>query len=465
MDGSCVGSGKCHCRVRSGAGIVGIRSMMRGWQTMFRISILPCLSILLLAACGHSSGPPVAVASVDAARSGSRAVIAAAAPVASAVPGAGTGRLQSGVYVWQRAWIPANASALADSRGMFSEVRVLAAQEHSREGWIDARVDLAALAADGRAIRPVIRLDGRLPALDADAVAKRAHDLVAAWRAAGVHADGVEIDFDCPSSRLADYAKLLAAIKPRLPSDATLSITALPTWIGAPGLADVLAQSDEAVLQVHAVSDPRHGLFDAQQAAQWIAAFAKQSAKPFRVALPAYGSALVVDANGKTVGVESEAALDEAGERLELFSDPRDVQGLLKRLEAEPPPNLRGIVWFRLPLPGDRRAWPLATIAAVIEGNPLQSAWTPEIADGGNGAFDISVRNSGNIEAVLPASIDVGGSGCTDADALPGYRIDRGRNVLRFVRETGASLPATQTRPLGWVRCTQLLPGDLHVHA
>ena len=401
---------------------------------------------------------------MDATHPDSQVVIAAAAPVAATAPEASVGGLQSGVYVWQRVWIPANAKALADSRGMFSEIRVLAAQEHPREGWIDARVDLAALAADGRAVRPVIRLDGRLPTLDATVIAKRAHTLIATWRTAGVHADGVEIDFDCPTSRLADYAKLLAAIKPQLPSDATLSITALPAWIGSPALADVLARSDEAVLQVHAVSDPKHGLFDAKQAAQWIAAFAKQSTKPFRVALPAYGSALVLDANGKTIGVESEAALDDAGVRLELFSDPREVQGLLKQLKDNLPPNLRGIVWFRLPLPGDRRAWPLATIDAVLEGKPLQSAWTPDINDGGNGAFDVSVRNSGNMEAVLPASIDVGGSGCTDADALPGYRIDRGKNKLRFVRETGATLPATQTRPLGWVRCTHLVPGALHVH-
>jgi hypothetical protein len=244
-----------------------------------------------------------------------------------------------------------------------------------------------------------------------------------------------------------------------------LSITALPAWIGAPGLASVLAQSDEAVLQVHAVSDPKHGLFDPKQAQQWIAAFAKQTSKPFRVALPAYGSALVLDASGHTVGVESEAALPEPGERLELFSDPRAVAELVNSLEKSPPPNLRGFVWFRLPLPGDRRAWPLATIAAVIDGKPLHTEWAPDISDGGNGAFDVTVRNSGNLEAVLPASVDIGGTGCTDADALPGYRIEHTAGTPRFVRETNATLPATQSRPLGWVRCTHLMPGDLHVRA
>ncbi len=433
---------------------------------ILRVLFASCLSILLLSACGHSPQP---AETTPTANTRSAPVIAPVANASASNIAPTSSGMTSSVYVWQRAWMPANVTALNDSKAVFSELRVLAAQEAPGEGWVAARVDLDALKADGRAVRPVIRIDGRLPTLDANAIARRAHDLVANWGAAGVRVDGVEIDFDCATARLADYAKMLAAIKSQLPSDATLSITALPAWIGATGLADVLAQSDEAVLQVHAVSDPKHGLFDAKQAQQWIDTFAKQTTKPFRVALPAYGSALVLDADGKTVGVESEAALSDPGVRMELFSDPRAVAGLLRDLEKTPPPNLRGIVWFRLPLPGDRRAWPLATIVAVINGKDLHSAWTPAIGDSGNGAFDITLHNSGNLEAVLPASVDVGGTGCSDADALPGYRIEKAGTghagaTPRFVRETGATLPATQSRPIGWVRCTHLMPEDLHVH-
>ena len=424
--------------------------------------------MLLLAACGRSpesaDSANADVAAPTSANVAARPIIAAPVSAASA-PSAetGNGTLAQGAYVWQRLWMPANAQALHDSRTLFSELRVLAAQQHPREGWVEARVDLASLAADGRAVRPVIRLDGRLTGLKADAIATAAHDIVGAWRAAGVNVVGVELDFDCASARLGEYAKLLAAIKAKLPDDANLSITALPSWIGAAGLAGVLAQADEVVLQVHAVTDPRHGLFDANQARQWIAAFAKTDAKPFRVALPAYGSALVLDAQGRTLGVESESGLPVAGERLELFADPRAVAGLLRELEHERPANLRGIVWFRLPLPGDRRAWPLTTIEAVISGRELRAAWMPEISDNGNGAFDLAVRNSGNIEATLPAAVAVTGKDCKEADALPGYRVEHG-GALRFVRETGASLPATQTRPLGWVRCARLTGEDVHVH-
>jgi hypothetical protein len=390
--------------------------------------------------------------------------IAPARPGPAPATPAPTG-LTSGVYVWQRVWMPANLAALADSKSVFSELRVLAAQDQPGEGWVDAKVDLPSLKSDGRAVRPVIRLDGRVPSLDANAIAGKAHDLVAKWRAAGVQAGGIEIDFDCAAARLDEYAKLLAAIKAKLPGDATISITALPSWLGSPGLPGVLARVDESVLQVHAVTDPRHGLFDPKQARAWIDAYAKATDKPFRVALPAYGSALVVDAQGNRVGVESEAGLPQPGARLELFADPPAVAGLVRELGQDKPAHLIGFVWFRLPLPGDRRAWPLATISAVIAGMPLRADWSPDISDSGTGAFDVIVRNSGNIEAPLPASVDVGGTGCSEADALPGYRLEKGQGKLRFVRESGATLPATQARPLGWVRCTHLMPADLHVHA
>lgn len=371
-----------------------------------------------------------------------------------------------GVYIWQRLWLPANIAALADSRGLFSELRVLAAQDQPGEGWMEARPHLPSLRSDGRAVRPVIRLDGRLATLDANAIADKAADLVGKWRAAGVNVNGIEIDYDCASARLSDYGKLLATLKARLPKDVALSITALPAWMESPALADVLANADEAVLQVHAVTDPKHGLFDPKQAQDWIERFAKIDAKPFRIALPAYGSALVLDARGHRIGVESESGLPLAGERLELFADPQAVASLVRTLRDKPPANLQGFIWFRMPLSGDRRAWPLATIAAVIAGKELHADFVPQLGESGNGASDLSVRNDGNLEAPLPAAVDVDGEDCKDADALPGYRVDRGAGKIRFLRDpdSHATLPATQTRPLGWVRCSRLKTADLHVH-
>ena len=61
----------------------------------------------------------------------------------------------------------------------------------------------------------------------------------ARWRAAGVDVVGLEIDHDCATAVLADYARWLAANRP--PAPLAWSITALPTWAGAPALPAVAA--------------------------------------------------------------------------------------------------------------------------------------------------------------------------------------------------------------------------------
>ena len=411
-----------------------------------RNSVICCLLVLLtcglLAACGRADKSASATAASD-----------ASSPVA-----AHTGFPQ-GAYIWQRIWTPEHRGVLANSHELFAELRVLAAQLQSGEGWSEVHVDLDALRIDGRDVRPVIRLDGRLPTLDANDIATRSAGVVTDWRAAGVRVDGIEIDFDCPSARLDEYARLLDTLKTKLPHDTTLSITISPDWIGTSALPALQDRADEAVLQLHAVSDPAHGLFDAPQASQFIAQFAALTKKPFRIALPSYGSA--ADA---AMSAASDTTT-QPGERHELHADPLAVAKLLRDLEHAHPANLQGVLWFRLPLPGDRRAWPLATLAAVIHAQPLQSKLIADVRANSNGALDLEVANRGTLEAALPAQVEIVTLACpqNDANPLPGYRLERGQDVLRFVRETDATLPASQTRALGWVRCPRLADKDLHV--
>jgi hypothetical protein len=70
-----------------------------------------------------------------------------------------------------------------------------------------------------------------------------------------------------------------------LPTD--LTVTALPTWLASPQLASLLAVADASTLQVHAVLDPRLGLFDGERARDWMGQYAAQTRRPWHVALPA----------------------------------------------------------------------------------------------------------------------------------------------------------------------------------
>jgi hypothetical protein len=359
--------------------------------------------------------------------------------------------LQHDAYVWQRQWNPAVTSALAQSADVIREWRVLAAQTDARGELQPVTIDRAALAATRRPVVLVVRIDGQLPQWDADKLLAQTLALRAAWN--GVPLAGIEIDHDCGTARLPAYAEFLARLKHAL-GTTPLSITALPAWLASDQLEHVTAQVDEVVLQVHAVQSPRAGLFDPALARAWIDRYAARAGKPFRVALPTYGSRVAWDENGRIVAIESETPLLAGGmEASELVAAPADVAKLLAGLRGDPPKGMAGIVWFRLPTVQDARAWSLPTWRAVMAGAPLKEMLAVFFQPGAApGAADVVLRNDGDVDARLPARIELPAA-CSIADGVNGYVLDRrgGRPFLR--RERDGWLRAHYQRALGWARC------------
>lgn len=370
--------------------------------------------------------------------------------------------LNQQVYVWQRQWRPAHEQALAATRSDFSTVRVLALQAHPKAGWSRARVDLAQLKADGRPVIAVVRLDGQLAALDAQVARRQIAELIAHWQQAGLAPSGLEIDHDSASARLAGYSQFLQALRKQLPADIKLSITALPAWLDSPQLPALLQAVDSSVLQVHAVSDPRQGLFDPANAKSWAERWSRASDKPFYLALPAYGVALLPDTGGAPL-VESEVPLNHAGERRELLADPQQLADLALQLRQKPPAHLAGLIWFRLPLPGDRRAWSLTTLKAVAAGETLASQWQVQLVER-EGLYDISLANLGNLDQPLPARVQLNARGCDGADGINGYRAQQTPQHLEFTRQASVRVAAGGQRALGWARCLDISQGAWNVY-
>jgi len=369
--------------------------------------------------------------------------------------------LDQQLYVWQRQWTSAHELALKDSREDFSTLRVLALQAFPNDGWHRARIDAPLLKRDGRPLIAVIRLDGQLKGLDQAQVTDRILQVVADWQAQGLTLSGVEIDHDAGNARLPEYIEFLTHLRSALPAALPLSITALPAWLGSPQLPALLASVDSTVLQVHAVSDPRRGLFDPEQARRWASDWGKISSKPFYLALPAYGVALLPDIDGAPV-VESEVPLERDGQRLELLADPLQLSQLAKELREDPPAHLAGLIWFRLPLPNDRRAWSLATLRAVAGGDALHSRLGLSFSEH-DGLYDIHLANPGNLDAPWPAQLRVKAGGCEGADALAGYSLQQSADLLTFTRLRDGRLPAGGQRAIGWARCAFIDQGGSHV--
>lgn len=370
--------------------------------------------------------------------------------------------LDQQLYVWQRQWTADHESALSESRSDFSTLRVLALQAFPKAGWNRARIDPALLKSDGRLLIAVIRLDGQLKALDQSDITTQIQQLIGEWQVQGLNLAGVEIDHDAGNARLPAYREFLSNLRAVLPPTIPLSITALPAWLDSPELPALLSTVDSSVLQVHAVTDPRRGLFDPDQARRWAKAWSRSTVKPFYLALPAYGVALLPSANGAPI-VESEVSIELDGERRELMADPQQLSLLSTQLQADPPARLAGLIWFRLPLANDRRAWSLTTLRAVARGDVLTSQLKVSLSTQ-HGLYDISLRNEGNLDNAWPDRLTLTAHGCEGADALAGYTLQQEADLLTFIRQREGRIAAGGQRAIGWARCANIVQGESNVH-
>jgi hypothetical protein len=311
-------------------------------------------------------------------------------------------QLNHDAYVWKRVWTPAVHQAIGRSRHEMAGWRVLAASSGSPGQIQEHGVNWTWLAQLGRPVTAVIRIEGQLADWRPDALSPQILQLVRKWRYAG-HVVSLEIDHDAATSRLPEYAIFLRTLRQLMPG-IYISVTVLPAWLNSPHLAEVLLSVDASVLQVHAVQNPRQRVFNADLAIRWVLSFARLTQRPFRVALPTYGSRIFRSDVGGALAVESEEPLlTSYTEANELASSPVEVGRLLDRLRASPPRNLQGISWFRLPTTTDQRAWTYATWQAVMAGARNLGDASPDLIPGERpGLFDVAVRNTSPMDTEVP---------------------------------------------------------------
>lgn len=357
-------------------------------------------------------------------------------------------------YIWQRSWTPAVGAAIEQSSDVMDGWRVLGAQASSDGRVRSFSPDWAALNESGKPLILVIRIERQLIDWDEDALLEQISSLIVQWRGKARHLAGIEIDHDCATARLSDYARFLTRVRALLTEELRLSITALPDWLASPDLPALLDAADSTVLQVHAIEAPEAGIFDRDQAMAWIDRFSHLTRKPFRVALPAYGARLALRPNKSVFAVESERPLLVGGDSfIELTISPRDVADLLRHVADAHPEHLSGIVWFRLPVAGDERAWSLATLRAVIERVPLKPHIAVQVGESGiAGAVAISLANEGGIDARLPRRV-VLPADCTIADGINGFSLDHEGERLVLVNSQAMMLHEGHRIAIGWARC------------
>ncbi|HEX3530165.1 MAG TPA: DUF3142 domain-containing protein [Thermoanaerobaculia bacterium] len=390
-----------------------------------------------------------------------------------------SGPLPQEAYVWQRSWGPEVQAAVRQTEGLSGLVALAAEVDLSVKPprVALAGIDFAALRASGRPVGLAVRI-GRFAqkgperrlAEDAEAVrfvAGVAREVAARARTAGIPVREIQLDYDCPESRLGEYPILVKAVKTAV-APLPVTITALPAWLRQRrDFAALAAAADGYVLQVHSLAAPRR--FDAAfllcdpVAAKQAVEAAARFRRPFRVALPTYGYVVAFDRNGKVVGLSAEGPLlswpRDAVVRM-ARSDPAAMAGLVRAWSANRPAELSGLLWYRLPSAADRLNWPWPALRAVMAGRQPRRELHSESHLSSPELVDVELVNGGEEDMTWPTPVTVTWSGAalSAADGLASYQISRdGESRILLQRDLSAwdrPLRPGERRQIAWLRFT-----------
>ena len=385
-----------------------------------------------------------------------------------------TSPMQQSAYVWQRSWSDPVQRAMRERAPAFDAgIVALGAEIAWKDGVLQhVQVPLghALLAGDaptnGIALRigpcpkELLRDDATIAS-----ILQVAREMLASARAGGWEPSELQLDFDSATSRLDDYRRWVEAIAAEV-KPVPVTLTVLPTWMSSPAFGPLVRASAGFVLQVHSVEkaaleSDAPSLCDAASAVSWTER-AAHFGVPFRVALPTYGYLAMLDDDGKLRGLVAETGspLLTAGGRARLVSaEPRAMADLVAHWSRSRPEGMQGIIWYRLPVDGDRLNWAWPTLSRVMAGEAPAAQLAVRAVPIDDAVIELVAENSGDLDAAAPAILEVswtGGATVVGADGLAGmeWRRQDGGGV-RF--ERASAEPALRVAPrgsrvLGWVR-------------
>lgn len=280
-------------------------------------------------------------------------------------------------------------------------------------------------------------------------------------RAHDVNLEEFQFDFDCAQKNLAGYRMWLLALR-SIVRPTPLVITVLPAWLNDSEFPKLVREVDGYVLQVHSVpisAGTNAKLADARLACEWVRKAARFGI-PFDVALPTYRCAAGYASDGKllSVAMDSVQPVWPPGTRvLEFGADANEIAGLVHDWLKARPSQMRGLIWYRVPIATDTRNWRWPTLSAVMSGRLPEHKLN--ILQEGENPIDLSIVNTGEADEQLNANVIAtwNGVALTAADALAGWNLESetGRAIFGVTASHGLRLPPGARRKIGWLRFDQ----------
>lgn len=361
-------------------------------------------------------------------------------------------------YVWQAPDRPGVAQAIEQSKGIIDRLHIRAAELKWNGTRFEIQQPVTKLPAPGCGL--VIRIGASASQLEwtPEQIAPVAEIFS---KLAKLGPSEIQCDYDCPQKRLGRYRVLLDALHGAAGSVPVVPTT-LPSWLEERDFKLLVARRGGYVLQVHSLHLPKKvgdpvEVFSPDTAR----AAAKKAAAlgvPFRIAMATYGCEVRFGPDGKVRDVISEdisSATPTTGPRSYAFADPVQSARLVREWSTNRPAGLTGIVWYRIPVEGDRRNWPWETLRLVARGeeDPTTAVFT---ATTGPGARDLHVENPGKFPVRLPSAITIH-TPVIAADAAGAYRLDDHTDDLRFVlrEDIWPWIDPDKKIPTGWLRVSE----------
>jgi hypothetical protein len=372
-------------------------------------------------------------------------------------------------YIWQREWTPAVIDSLAAAKKRMHGLVILGAEINlagKRPEVVKATIDWDAVKRQTKDCSVALRVAPLAGPFRSDDASARAlvdltKQLVGDARAHNVQLDEFQLDFDCATNNLGNYRTWLRTLR-RVVQPLRFVITVLPAWLESSDFLPLIREADAYVLQVHSVpisAGAAAKLCDAHRAHQWIMKAARLG-MPFSVALPTYRCSAGYGPDGKllNVAMDSVQPVWPPGTRvLEFGADADEIAALVNDWQRTRPPQLRELIWYRVPIATDMRNWRWPTLSAVMSGRLPEHKLN--ILQEGENPVDLSIFNSGEADEQLNANVTAtwDGAGLTASDALAGWNMksENGRAIFRVTASHGLRLPPGATRKIGWLRFDQ----------
>jgi hypothetical protein len=380
-----------------------------------------------------------------------------------------SGPLPQRGYIWQREWTPAVIESLGEAARRMDGVILLGAEislAGNKPRVAKASIDWQAVKREADHCSIALRVAPFVgPFRGDDAPARTLVDLTTQLldeaRAHDVKLEEFQFDFDCAQKNLGAYRAWLRTLRP-IVHPIRFAITVLPAWLDEQEFLSLVRETDGYVLQVHSVpisAGTNAKLSDARLAREWVRKAARFGI-PFEVALPTYRCAAGYGPDGKllSVAMDSVQPVWPPGTRvLEFGADADEIAALVNDWQKTRPPQLRELIWYRVPIATDTRNWRWPTLSAVMSGRLPEHKLN--ILQEGENPIDLSIFNAGEADEQLNANVTAtwNGAGLTASDALAGWNMksENGRAIFRVTASHGLRLPPGATRKIGWLRFDQ----------